>query len=102
MIVMLLALMAVSFLAHVFLLFTSFGPGGLKKTRYFYSHFTLWITGALACLTAVLFAGKDVSPVIDTFNTPGKQLLLVVVSFALSLTAHSIVKLFVLPQYRRA
>jgi len=102
MIVLLLSLMAVCFLAHVILLFTSFGAGGVKRTRYFLSHLTLWLTGAFAYLTALLYAGKNISAVIDMFDTPGKQLLLLVVAFGLSLVAHSIVKLFVLPQHKRA
>jgi hypothetical protein len=98
----LLSLMAISFLAHVVTLFTSFGAGGVKKKRYFLSHLTLWITGALGYVIAWQFAGKEVSPVIDVFDTPFKQFLIIVLAFALSLIAHSIVRMFVLPQYKRA
>lgn len=98
----LLSLMAICFLAHVLLLFTSFGPAGVKKKRYFMSHLMLWLTGAFGYVIAWLFAGKDASPVIDVFDTPVKQLLILVLAFALSLIANSIVKLFVLPQYHRA
>lgn len=98
----LLSLMAISFIAHVLMLFTSFGAGGVKKKRYFLSHLTLWITGALGYVIAWQFAGKDVSPVIDVFDTPFKQFLIIVLAFALSLIAHSIVRMFVLPQYKRA
>lgn len=102
MMITLLVLMAVCFLSHVLMLFTSFGAGGVRKRRYFLSHLTLWLTGAFGYLIAVLYAGKGVSPVIDVFDTPGKQVLLLVIAFGLSLVAHSIVRLFVLPQYKRA
>lgn len=102
MMITLLVLMAVCFLSHVLMLFTSFGTGGVRKTRYFLSHLTLWLTGVLGYLIAVLYAGKGVSSVIDVFDTPGKQVLLLVIAFGLSLVAHSIVRLFVLPQYKRA
>ncbi|SEW52554.1 hypothetical protein [Chitinophaga arvensicola] len=95
-------LAAVFFLAHVFLLFTSFGKKGFQKQKYLWSHITLWITGALAGLIAILFAGKGVSGVIDVFNTPGKAAILLLISLALSGAAHSIVKLLVLPKYQRA
>ncbi|WP_276481065.1 hypothetical protein [Paraflavitalea pollutisoli] len=98
----LLVLMALCFLSHVIMLFTSFGGGGVKKTRYFLSHLTLWLTGAFGYLIAVLYAGKGESSIIDIFDTPFKQVLLIVVAFALSLIAHSIVRLFVLPQHKRA
>lgn len=98
----LLAFMAICFISHVLLLFTSFGSGGVKKTRYFLSHLTLWLTGAFGYLVAVLYAGKGISPVIDVFDTTGKQVMIPLVAFALSLIAHSIVRMFVLPQYRRA
>ena len=94
-------LAATFFLAHVFLLFTSFGKKGFQKQKYLWSHITLWITGGLACLIALLFAGKAVSPVIDVFDTPGKAALLVVIALALSGAAHSIVKLMVLPKYEK-
>jgi hypothetical protein len=88
------------FLAHVILLFTSFGKDGYRKTRYFYSHLTLWICGGLVFLLALLFAGKDESPLLDVFNTTGKQLLIVGMVLLLSLTAHSIVKWLVIPKYQ--
>lgn len=90
------------FLAHVYLLFTSFGKKGFQKRKYLWSHITLWITGALACLIAILFAGKNVSGVIDVFDTPGKASLLIMIALVLSAAAHSIVKLLVLPKYQRA
>jgi len=94
-------LAAVFFLAHVYLLFTSFGKTGFQKQKYLWSHITLWLTGGLAALIAILFAGKSVSGVIDVFDTPGKAALLLVIALALSGAAHSIVKLLVLPKYQK-
>lgn len=95
-------LAALFFVAHVFLLFTSFGKSGFQKQKYLWSHITLWITGCIACLIAILFAGKSVSGIIDVFDTPGKASLLIVIALVLSAVAHSIVKLLVLPKYQRA
>ncbi|WP_160718123.1 hypothetical protein [Chitinophaga solisilvae] len=92
---------ALFFVAHVYLLFTSFGKAGFQKKKYLWSHITLWITGALACIITLIFAGKSVSSVIDVFDTPVKSSLLIVLAFALSLIAHSIVKMLVLPKYTR-
>ncbi|MBV8252151.1 MAG: hypothetical protein JO154_06040 [Chitinophaga sp.] len=89
------------FVAHVLLLFTAFGKNGMKKTQYLWSHITLWIAGGLACLITILFAGKQVSPVVDVFNTPAKSLLLVVLAFVLSLIAHTVVRKLVLPRYAK-
>lgn len=95
-------LAALFFVAHVYLLFTSFGKSGFQKQKYLWSHITLWITGGIACLIAILFAGKSVSSAIDVFDTPGKASLLIVIALVLSAVAHSIVKLLVLPKYQRA
>nr|WP_295872484.1 hypothetical protein [uncultured Chitinophaga sp.] len=95
-------LAAAFFVAHVGLLFTSFGKKGFQKTKYLWSHITLWITGVLACIITLLFAGKSVSGVIDVFNTPGKSSLLIILSLVLSLIAHTIVKTMILPKYNRA
>ncbi len=54
----LLSLMAISFIAHVLMLFTSFGAGGVKKNATFYHTLPLWITGALGYVIAWQFAGK--------------------------------------------
>ncbi|MCW3464616.1 hypothetical protein [Chitinophaga nivalis] len=91
-------LAVVFFVAHVYLLFTSFGKKGFQKTKYLWSHITLWITGLLACLITVIYAGQSVSGVIDVFDTPLKSALLVVIALVLSAAAHTIVKLFVLPK----
>ncbi|CAL1519300.1 hypothetical protein [Chitinophaga sp. MM2321] len=87
------------FIAHVYLLFTSFGEKGFQKKKYLWSHITLWITGVLACGLTILFAGKSVSGVIDVFDTPVKSALLIVLALVLSAIAHTIVKLLVLPKY---
>ncbi|MBS0028910.1 hypothetical protein ACTJJ0_13260 [Chitinophaga sp. 22321] len=97
-----LTILAVAFfVAHVYLLFTSFGKTGFQKQKYLWSHITLWITGGIACLIALLFAGKSVSGVIDVFDTPGKAAILLLIAFVLSGAAHSIVKLLVLPKYQK-
>ncbi|WP_212005452.1 hypothetical protein [Chitinophaga sp. HK235] len=102
MLTLLIVLAASFFVAHVLLLFSSFGKKGFLKTRYLWSHITLWITGLLACIITLLFAGKSVSGVIDVFDTPMKSALLIVLSLALSLVAHTIVRTMVLPKYNRA
>ncbi|WP_343668053.1 hypothetical protein [Chitinophaga sp.] len=88
------------FVAHVFLLFTSFGKNGYQKTRYFYSHLTLWIAGILVFAMAALYAGKQVSPVLDVFDTIGKQVLILGAVVVLSLTAHTIVRYLVIPRFK--
>lgn len=89
------------FLAHVGLLFTSFGRENYRKGRYFYSHLTLWICGGILYILARLYAGKGESNLLDVFDTPGKQALILVVIVALSLTAHTVVRLLVLPKYKK-
>jgi hypothetical protein len=88
------------FIAHVFLLFTSFGKNGYQKKRYFYSHVTLWICGILVFLMAMLYAGKNEAAVLDVFDTPGKQFLILGMVIVLSLTAHTIVRFLVMPKYQ--
>jgi uncharacterized membrane protein len=90
------------FLAHVYLLFTSFGKKGFQKQKYLWSHITLWITGILACVITVMFAGRSVSGFIDVFDTPAKSALLIVLALVLSATAHTIVKKLILPKYNSA
>ncbi|PWV47620.1 hypothetical protein [Chitinophaga sp. S165] len=96
----LVALALLFFIAHVILLFTSFGKNGYQKMRYFYSHLTLWICGGLLFLLAVLYTGKNVSAILDVFDTPVKQLLIPGVVVVLSLTAHTIVRFLVMPKYQ--
>jgi uncharacterized membrane protein HdeD (DUF308 family) len=98
---LLLILAGTCFLVHVILLFTSFGDAAVKWRRYFWSHITLWITGLLGTIITWTYAGKDVSPVIDVFDTPFKQSLPLITALGLSLLAHSIVRLLVLPRYQR-
>lgn len=87
------------FLAHVYLLFTSFGKLGYQKTKYLWSHLTLWICGVILCLITVFYAGKNVSVIADVFDTPAKQILPVGVVLVLSALAHTIVKTLVMPKY---
>ncbi|MCK7554356.1 hypothetical protein MKQ70_04780 [Chitinophaga sedimenti] len=94
-----LVIAAAFFVAHVMLLFTSFSKTGFNKKKYFWSHLTLWITGVVAYLTTVLYAGKGVSSVVDLFDSTGKQALLLLVVVVLSVVAHTVVKLFILPRY---
>ncbi|RFM34137.1 hypothetical protein [Chitinophaga silvisoli] len=97
-----LAILAlVFFVAHVILLFTSFGKNGYQKKRYFYSHLTLWITGILLFAMAALYAGKEVSPVLDVFDTIGKQALILGAVVVLSLTAHTICRYLVIPRFNK-
>lgn len=96
---LLLALVGFFFVAHVILLFTSFSKNGFLKRRYLWSHLTLWFAGISAYLVVFLYAGKGVSPVADLFDTGGKQALLPGLAVVLSIVAHTIVQLFVLPRY---
>lgn len=91
---------AAFFIAHVLLLFTSFGKNGYNKAKYLWSHLTLWICGGLAFTMAVLFAGKGESEIIDVFDTPVKRWLIIAVVLALSAVAHTVVKLLVMPRYQ--
>jgi len=89
----------VFFLAHVVLLFTSFGKKGYQKTRYLYSHVTLWICGGILFTLASLYSGKGVSTLLDVFDTPSKRVLIVGVFLLLSFVAHNIVRWLVMPKY---
>lgn len=98
---MLLALAAaLFFLAHVFLLFTSFGKDSYNKTKYLWSHLTLWICGILVFTLTTLYAGTGESAIADVFDTPVKRWLIPVITVALSLVAHTIVRYLVLPRYQ--
>lgn len=88
------------FVAHVILLFTSFGKNGYQKRRYFYSHLTLWITGVILFALAAMYAGKQVSPILDVFDTIGKQVLILAAVVVLSLTAHTIVRYLIMPRFK--
>lgn len=91
---------AVFFVAHVLLLFTSFGKGRYSKARYFWSHLTLWISGILVFSLTTLYAGTSESAIVDVFDTPVKRWLILVVTVVLSIVAHTIVRLLVLPRYQ--
>jgi hypothetical protein len=95
-----LAILAlVFFLAHVILLFTSFGKNGYQKTRYFYSHVTLWICGGLLFTLVSLYAGKGVCTLVDVFDTPEKRMMIIGGFLLLSFVAHNIVRWLVMPRY---
>ena len=85
------------FLAHVVLLFTSFPNAQLARKRYFYSHLTLWLTGITIFTLAMLCAGTGHSAFLDYFDSPLKKGMIIAFTLALSLVAHSIVRLVVLP-----
>lgn len=91
---------AIFFVAHVFLLFTSFGRGVYNRRKYLWSHLTLWICGALVFTMALLYAGKGESAIVDVFDTPVKRWLIIAVALGLSAAAHTIVKLLVMPRYQ--
>ena len=91
----------VFFITHVALLFTSFPKSELAGKRYFYSHLTLWLTGLAVFTLAVLYAGSGQSAFLDYFDTPFKKAMILVFTFALSLTAHLLVRLLVLPLMRK-
>jgi hypothetical protein len=97
----LITIAVIFFITHVALLFTSFPKSELASTRYFYSHLTLWITGLTVFTLAVLYSGSGQSGFLDYFDTPTKKALILVFTFALSLTAHLIVRLLVLPLLRK-
>ncbi|WP_429383310.1 hypothetical protein [Mucilaginibacter sp. UYCu711] len=88
---------ALLFIAHVVLLFTSFQKSALLPTRYFYSHLTLWLTGVLVFVLALLYSGTGQLLFLDYFDTMQKKMMILVFTFALSLVAHFIVRLLVLP-----
>ncbi|GAB3920470.1 hypothetical protein [Mucilaginibacter myungsuensis] len=85
------------FLAHVILLVLSFKGSALEKTRYFYSHLTLWLTGIVVFALAGLYQGTGRSGVLDNFDSLQKQVYILVFTFALSLVAHLLVTYVVLP-----
>jgi len=90
------------FLTHVILLFTAFPKSKLASTRYFYSHLTLWLTGVIIFVLAILYSGSGQSHFLDYFNSPAKKGMILVFTLALSLTAHAIVRLIVIPLMRRS
>ena len=89
---MLSGLAIACFIVHVLLLFTSFPASGFLKTRYLYSHITLWMAGTLLFILAWLYAGKGYSDFLDFFDTPLKKAAILLVTVLLSVVAHSIVR----------
>lgn len=85
------------FIAHVVLLLISFPDSKLASKRYFYSHLTLWLTGTLIFLLALLYSGSGRSSFLDYFNNSSKQMMIIAFTFGLSLLAHIIVKWGVMP-----
>ena len=100
MLYLLTALAVLFFILHVSFLLASFPGGGFNKRRYFISHLTLWLTGLIVFILALLFAGKGVSPFLDYFDTTTKKLMILVATLVLSGVAHTIVRLLVHPARR--
>ncbi len=98
----LLILAAGLFLAHVILLFTAFPNAQLAQQRYFYSHLTLWLTGGVVFILALVYAGTGQSSFFDYFDSPLKKGMILMFTVALSLVAHTIVRLVVLPLMRKS
>jgi len=89
------------FIAHLALLLASFPQSELARTRYFYSHLTLWITGVLVFSMAVLYSGKGQSGFLDYFDTTASKLMILVFTAGLSFVAHVIVMRLVVPLLRK-
>ncbi|WP_148707208.1 hypothetical protein [Chitinophaga skermanii] len=71
----------------------------MQKTKYFWSHATLWICGIIAFAITWFFAGKGESSTVDLFDSTTKKVAILILVAVLSLVAHSIVKLLVMPRY---
>jgi len=98
---MLISAAVILFISHVALLLVSFKRSQLIRSRYFYSHLTLWLTGALIFILAILYSGSDRSGFLDYFDTALKKGMILAFTLALSLVAHAIVRLLVLPLLRK-
>ena len=92
----LISVAVIFFIAHVALLLTAFPKSELARTRYFYSHLTLWITGIIVFIIALLYSGSGRSSFLDYFDSTTKKVMILVCTAAISLVAHSIVKLLVM------
>jgi hypothetical protein len=90
------------FITHVALLIASFTGTKFATSRYFYSHLTLWLTGGVIFLAALIYSGTNQSGFLDYFSTPLRKGMILVVTFAVSLVAHSIVSYGVLPLIRKS
>ena len=93
---------AVLFITHVILLLASFRNTGFSGRRYFYSHFTLWLTGICVFLLAWQYHGQNVSGFLDYFSTPLRLLIILTFTALLSLTAHLVVKWLVIPAWKKS
>ena len=89
------------FIAHVALLLAAFPQSELARTRYFYSHLTLWITGVLVFLLTILYSGSGRSGFLDYFDTTTKRAMILIFTVALSFAAHLIVKFVVVPLLKK-
>jgi SNF family Na+-dependent transporter len=92
---------ATLFVLHVGLLLAAFPNSELAQRRYFFSHLTLWLTGLMIFIMAVLYSGSGRSGFLDYFDTPLKKVMILAFTLALSLVAHTIVRLAVLPLLRK-
>ncbi|RVU00919.1 hypothetical protein EOD41_09805 [Mucilaginibacter limnophilus] len=98
---LLIAAAVVLFLLHVMFLLMSFRGGALVQPRYFYSHLTLWLTGACVFFLAFLYSGKSESRFLDYFDSPSKLAAILISTMTLSLVAHLIVRYLVVPALRK-
>jgi hypothetical protein len=92
---------AVLFIAHVVLLLISFPNYQLARSRYFYSHATLWLTGLVVFVLAWLYSHTGQSAMLTYFDTPMKKATILAFTFGLSLVAHGIVTFVVLPLMKK-
>ena len=89
------------FIVHVILLLTAFPQSKLARTRYFYSHLTLWITGVLIFSLALIYSGSGRSSFLDYFDSITKKAMILIFTIALSLVAHTIVTRVIVPLLRK-
>ncbi|MBS1660290.1 MAG: hypothetical protein JST68_04485 [Bacteroidetes bacterium] len=82
---------ALSFLAHVVLLVASLYAGRFDRSKYFWSHATLWLTGGIVFLLALLYSGSGKSGFIDYFDTGFKKMMILAGTVLLSFVAHKVV-----------
>ncbi|WPV01538.1 hypothetical protein SNE26_07100 [Mucilaginibacter sp. cycad4] len=102
MLYILISVAIILFIAHVFLLFTSFSNASVISSRYFYSHLTLWLTGLSVFALAALYSGTNQSGFLDYFDTWMRKSYILLFTFGLSLVAHAIVTFLVLPLLRKS
>lgn len=90
------------FITHVLLLLSSFSRKKLLAKRYYYSHFTLWLTGIVVFILASVYQGTQRSGFLDFFNTSFSRIMILCFTLFLSVLAHLVVRLLVLPIIRRS